>query len=117
MPVTGVPFVTPHSLLRSGAGVLGRLGRQAEHLAQATRVLREHLDSPLADHASVAAIRASTLVVVVDSPVWATRLRYQSAEILDHLRAALKSPHLARLRIVVTSPRRTREPGAVRRRE
>ena len=102
--MTKAPFVQPHRLLHSGAGTLGRLGRRAAQLAEATRILREHLTPPLADHASVAAIRGPTLVVVVDSPVWAARLRYQSAEILDHFAAALGSPRLSRLRTLVHPP-------------
>ena len=98
------PFIQPHRLLQSGGGTLGRLGRRAAQLAEATRVLREHLAPPLADHASVAAIRGPTLVVVVDSPVWAARLRYQSAEILDHFAATLGSPRPSRLRTLVRAP-------------
>ena len=97
-------FVTPHSLLHSGAGALGRLGRQAAQLAEATRVLREHLAPPLNDHATVAAIRGPTLVVVVDSPVWVARLRYQSTEILEHLAGKLGSPPVSRLRVLVRPP-------------
>ena len=95
------PFIQPRRLLQSGAGTLGRLGMRAAQLAEATRILREHLTPPLADHASVAAIRGPTLVVVVDSPVWAARLRYRSAEILDHFAAARGTPRLSRLRILV----------------
>ena len=97
-------FVTPHGLLHSGAGALGRLGRQAAQLAEATRVLREHLAPPLNDHATVAAIRGPTLVVVVDSPVWVARLRYQSAEILEHLAGKLGSLPVSRLRVLVHPP-------------
>ena len=97
-------FLTPHGLLNSGAGTLGRLGRQAAQLAEATRALRGHLASPLAEHAAVAAIRGATLVVVVDSPVWAARLRYQSTEILDHLAAALGNLPVSRLRVLVRPP-------------
>ena len=98
------PFVTPRGLLQSGSGSLGRLGRQAAQLAEATRILREFLDLPLAEHASVAAVREPNLVVVVDSPVWAARLRYQSAEILDYFSAALGNPRLTRLKILVRPP-------------
>ena len=97
-------FVTPHGLLHSGAGTLGRLGRQAAKLAEATRFLRERLAPPLNDHATVAAIRGPTLVVVVDSPVWAARLRYQSVEILEHLAGKLGSPPVSRLRVLVRPP-------------
>ena len=98
------PFVTPRGLLHSGTGPLGRLGRQAAQLAEATRILREFLDPPLAEHASVAAVREPNLVVVVDSPVWAARLRYQSAEILDYFSTALGSPRLTRLKTLVRPP-------------
>ena len=106
------PFVTPRGLLHSGS--LGRLGRQAAQLAEATRILREFLDPPLAEHASVAAVREPNLVVVVDSPVWAARLRYQSAEILDYFSAALGSPRLTRLETLVQPPRHRPRGGASR---
>lgn len=105
VPVSKAPsFVSPLGLLHSGAGVLGRLGRRAAQLAQATRLLRECLAPPLAEHASVATIRGTTLVVVVDSPVWAARLRYRSAEILDYFASALESPRLTRLETLVRPP-------------
>ena len=107
--MTKALFVTPRALLQSGAGPLGRLGRQATQLLEATRILREHLDPPLADHASVASIREPHLMVVVDSPVWAARLRYQSAGILDHFAASLGSPRLTRLKILVQPP--LQDPG------
>ena len=97
-------FVTPPGLLHGDAGPLGRLGRQARQLAEATRILRQHLGPPLADHLSVAAIREPDLVVVVDSPVWAARLRYRSAEILDHFAAALRRPRPRRLKTLVRPP-------------
>ena len=98
-------FVTPRDLLRSGAGPVGRLGLKAAQLAEATRVLREHLDPPLADRTSVAAIREpTTLVVAVDSPVWASRLHYQSEEILDHFAKTLGRPRLSRLKTLVRPP-------------
>ncbi len=107
-------FVTPRGLLDSGAGPLGRLGRQAAQLAEATRILREFLDPPLAEHATVAAVREPNLVVVVDSPAWAARLRYRSAEILDHFSIALGSARLTRLKTVVRplppGPRGERQP-------
>ena len=106
------PFVTPRGLLRSGSGPLGRLGRQAAQLAEATRILREFLDPPLAEHASVGAVREPNLVVVVDSPVWAARLRYQSAGILDYFSVALGSPRLTRLETLVRPPLDARHGGS-----
>lgn len=97
-------FVTPRALLRPGAGLLGRLAGEAALLTEATRILRGGLGSPLADHASVAAVRERVLVVVVDSPVWASRLRYQSEKILNHFSEALPGPRLARLRTLVRPP-------------
>ena len=101
-------FVTPRALLSPGAGLLGRLAGEAAFLAEATRVLRDGLGPPLADHASVAAVRERVLVVVVDSPVWASRLRYQSEKILNHFSEALPGPRPARIRTLV----RPRAPAA-----
>ena len=49
-------------------------------------------------------------MVVVDSPVWAARLRYQSAEILDYFSVALGSPRLTRLETLVRPPLNARPP-------
>ena len=97
-------FVTPQALLSPGAGHLGRLAGEAASLSEATRILRDCLDPPLADHASVGAVREPVLVVVVDSPVWASRLRYQSEKILNHFSEALPGPRLARIRTLVRPP-------------
>ena len=103
-PLDKAPFVTPSTLLRPGAGLLGRLAREAAYLTEATCILRKCIDSPLADHASVAAIREPALVIVVDSPVWASRLRYQSEKILNHFAETLPGPRLTRIRTLVRPP-------------
>lgn len=103
-------FVTPRALLSPGAGLLGRLAGEAASLTEATRILRAGLGSPLADHASVAAVREPVLVVVVDSPVWASRLRYQSERILNHFSEALSGARLTRIRTLVRPPAAVAKP-------
>ena len=94
-------------LLRSSSGPLGRLVANAARLDEATRALRAGLAPPLDQHVSVAGLGPTTLVVVTDSPAWASRLRYQSESILNHICAALATPSLTRVQILVRPP----EPG------
>jgi len=48
--------------------------------------LRQQLPDALAKHCSAARLRDGRLVVSMDSPVWATRLRFASPQLLGSLR-------------------------------
>lgn len=80
------------------AGTGGRLGDLIEHgrvLQQLETLVQEHLPSQLTGHCRVANLAGSTLVLHVDSSIWATMLRYQCPRLLADLRAR---PGLERLR-------------------
>ena len=94
-------LVGAHQLLKSSTGSLGRLVANASRLERATCALHAHLTPPLDQHVAVAAVRERDLVVVCDSPAWASRLRYQSPQILNHMKAALGNPDLTRLELLV----------------
>ena len=61
--------------------------RRALWLDALEQRLRPHLPPPLAAHARFANVEGARLVFLVDSPVWRTRLRLASAELLDAARA------------------------------
>ena len=59
---------------------------QAKKLAQYTRILQKILPIECQNHVQVANIRQQNLMLITDSPVWTTRLRQLSPQILQFLR-------------------------------
>jgi hypothetical protein len=58
-------------------GALGRLGAEAQRRRELTAAIRRQLATPEAEHlVSAATNGAGDLVLVVDSPAWAARIRY-----------------------------------------
>lgn len=79
-------------------------------LRRLTLELRRHLDTELAPHCYVSQIEDTQLVVFVDSAAWATRLRFQAAQLLPVLRTANPAfSQVARIRVSIVSHTRTRE--------
>lgn len=58
---------------------------QAKKLAQYTRILQKVLPIECHKHVQVANIRQQNLILITDSPVWTTRLRQLSPQILQFL--------------------------------
>ena len=68
--------------------------QQTQKLAQFTKILRAVLPVECLNHVKVANIRNQTLMLVTDSPVWTTRLRQLSPQVLKFIqenRATLNS--------------------------
>jgi hypothetical protein len=64
-------------ILRTGA--LAKLGAEAERRRETTAMIRRHLATDEADHLVSATIGDSgELVLVMDSPSWAARMRYRT---------------------------------------
>lgn len=59
--------------------------QKAKKLALITQFLHPALPAECLPHVRVAGIRQGTLVLVTDSPVWTTRLRQLSAQILQYI--------------------------------
>lgn len=66
---------SPHAKLLLRARVLMALDAQ----------LHELLPAPLNEHCSVLNFRDTTLVLAADSPVWAARLRFHTAQLVKQL--------------------------------
>lgn len=64
---------------------LASLVEQARFLRQLDRSILAALPEPLSKHVRVANLRGDSLVMLADSPLWATRLRYQRQTVLDGL--------------------------------
>ncbi len=74
-------------ILQSGASDLRRLVERSHHWRRLDRRLRALLPAPLASHCRLAGLRQRTLVLLVDSPAWATRARLSVPLLLRRLRA------------------------------
>ena len=59
---------------------------QAQKLAEYTRILHKILPIECRNHVKVANIRQQNLILITDSPVWTTRIRQLSPQILEFLR-------------------------------
>jgi len=59
---------------------------QARKLAQYTQLLQQVLPIECRNHVKVANIRNQNLMLITDSPVWTTRLRQLSPQILEYIR-------------------------------
>ncbi len=69
---------------KPGSG-LARLIERAASMADLTQAVISALPDPLGTHVVAVNHRADTLVVLVDSAAWATRLRYLEGEIRSRL--------------------------------
>ncbi len=78
---------------------LKRLTLQAERLSALDKMLNERLPSALAAHVRLATIRDGCLVLLADSPVWATQLRHHTPAILSDLPEAPEFAGVKSIRI------------------
>lgn len=85
---------------------------RCQTLRRLTAELWENLPLEFQGHAVVVGCDAGILSVLVDSPAWATRLRFIEAQIVRHFRVA--DPPCGRLKILVrphfSAPRETPRP-------
>ncbi len=81
-------IVTHNSLLR-------QLFREARENRSHSEGIRQLIDEPLRTHVRFALIKDNTLILIADSSAWASKLRYQIANIQRRMEA---SPEFARVR-------------------
>ena len=74
-----------YKVLRRKKGEVEHLVTQTRELKQFTQLLQAELDPALAPHCHVAQLTPTQLTIVVDSPAWSTRLRFQAATLLRQL--------------------------------
>lgn len=98
---------------RIGAFLTGGLSRAVtEYLDETTRLRaawQAHVPEPLASRAHPVRVGGGELVVHVDTPVWASRLRQQQVSLVSRLRADPLFHGLHGLRIKVIPPIRDEE--------
>lgn len=89
------------SLIRRPEGAFLPLLKKAGQLRALHDTLIAEFDSSIAEHCRVVNLRGSVLVLAVDSPAWATRLRFQLSELLSRFRLA-GNPGLASIELVIS---------------
>jgi len=60
---------------------------EAKRLTEIKIIISQSLDQQLTDHFEVAKARNGQLLLLVDSPVWATRIRYMQNDIINRLKS------------------------------
>ncbi len=97
---------TLEHLLHSGE--LDKLLAHGARVAKANEALCARLEASLREHCRVANLKGDTAIVIADSPVWATKLRFQTGAMLEILRNR-GFPALRTVRIQVSPLNVTRE--------
>lgn len=75
-----------HKLLQGEKTQLAELVTTTRELRRFNQYLLSVLDQPLTDHCRIARRDADQLVIQVDSPVWASRLRYYIPTLIQELK-------------------------------
>jgi hypothetical protein len=83
------------------SGVLPYLLHHCQTLLYLNQLLPLTLSAPLQPHCYVANIRAQTLVIQVDSALWATRLRYEIPRCLKHWQTLFPAQQIEKIEIQV----------------
>ena len=88
-------------LMRTGQGALGRLADRAQARCDLTELLRQALTPDTAPALLGANLREDgTLVVTASSPAWASRLRFESAQLLEQAQQRLPEARRVRVRVL-----------------
>jgi hypothetical protein len=74
--------------------------------------VRKHLSGPSSLHCVNAQLQHETLIVHVDSPAWATKLRFQLGSLLPHLRKAPSLDGLQQILVRVLPSAENRTSGS-----
>lgn len=86
----------------------------AKRLIKIKIIISQSLDQQLAEHIEVAKVHNGTLLLIVDSPVWATRIRYMQDEIINGLKnyAITKSIYNVSIKVrpAPSTPRKKERP-------
>lgn len=71
--------------------------KQVKKLTQYTQLLSQILPIECRNHVEVANIRNQNLMLITDSPVWTTRLRQLSPQLLDFIQKNNKNPDASQI--------------------
>jgi len=84
-----------------GSGPVQQLFAQARHLKQLSADVCSCVEPDMVAHTTVAAEHDHSLVLLADSAAWATRLRYQTPQLLRCLTQFPHLKHLQRIEVKV----------------
>ena len=79
-----------YKFLLGKKGEVAHLVTQGRELQRLTRLLQKELDPSLAPHCRIGRFAPPQLTIVVDSPAWSTRLRFQSNGLIRQLHKKYK---------------------------
>lgn len=74
-----------HLLASEQMGSRGLLDKVAK-IAELDKLVKQYLPMPLAKHCQVVNVRTGKLILKLDSPAWATQVRFNSPNLLSALR-------------------------------
>lgn len=95
------PMSVPQLLGATADASLQTVLQRVQELLRLEKAVLELLEPPLKSHCRVANLRDETLVLFTDSPVWATRLRFQGPNVLARLRQTPIGARVRRLDVKV----------------
>lgn len=94
--------VTLDKLLNSGNHELASLITRARKLAVYNVWLKSQLPNPLSELSAVADIQGDTLVISVESAIWATKMRFTGIAILSQMKSRFPElQQLQKLKVIV----------------
>ena len=97
----------PHSirtLLQNQNSPIADICKKAHSIQEIDHKLKNLLDPSLKDHFELANIKTDIVILLVSSPAWATRLRYNIPAILNALNNQLNFTSVRTIRIKVRKP-------------
>ncbi len=107
-----------YKFLHGKKGDVAQLVTHARFLQHLTRQVRRRLDAPLAPHVQVSDYTPFRLALAVDSPAWATRLRFQKSTLLRELKRFFKEfQSLEKIDLIILPARHAPPPPRPVRRE
>lgn len=104
--------LTVRDALEKPDSELSKLAASVNKIQSYDQVLDSVLDETLRAHLRVANIRDNELILLADSPAWATRARLVLPRILESIIEARPEAHLTGVKII-TRPARADEPSGV----
>ena len=89
------------SSLINQANGLNKLSQHAKFILNLNKCLYNILDEPLNQHCQIANFDNCILTILTDSPVWSTRLRYNTSFIINRMRTEFDLKTLKTIRIKI----------------
>ena len=94
----------------TGGSRFTQLLSRARELLALDKLLHELVPAPLDEHCRILTVSGTTLILAVDSPVWAARLRFHTSRLVKQL-AHYKPIKIRSVRVRVKPLARTASPG------